>query len=433
MLATLILLIGLFVLILLKIKAISFNFRCLFALLLSLLAGMLIANINFSDFFVQLATLIGNGYIELLKMLIVPLVFVAIVHAIIHLRHYTQGKIFQLVIIVVVALLLLTGISAIIGGAIGQVFHLGSQMTLPDSVQPQHTPTPLVETLLGMLPDNVIATTADNNIIALVIFASILGISTLTAYQKMPNETAILIQLIDALFIIVKQMAQFIIALTPYGVFALLTLTISQHGPHLISDLGSFALAMYCAMMLVLGLHTFIIILIGYNPFHYYRQAGQALLVAFSTRSSFGTLPVTMETLQKRLGASESVSNFAPSIGATIGMNACAGIYPAILVVMTLHMMGQPVTMETLLMVGFINMLASLGISGIPGTAFVAAGVTLSTLGLPFGAITLVQAIDPIIDMGRTATNINGVMTAALFADRFNRRKFDNKGIANQS
>ena len=128
-----------------------------------------------------------------------------------------------------------------------------------------------------------------------------------------------------------------------------------------------------------------------------------------------------MDALGNRLKLSESVSNFTPSIGATIGMNACAGIYPAMLDVMTLTIMGEPITWQIILLVGAINMIASLGVSGIPGTAFIAAGVTFATLGLPFNIIALVQGVDPIIDMGRTATNVNGVMTTAVITDRTTR------------
>ncbi|EKD70582.1 MAG: hypothetical protein ACD_46C00485G0007, partial [uncultured bacterium] len=111
-------------------------------------------------------------------------------------------------------------------------------------------------------------------------------------------------------------------------------------------------------------------------------------------------------------------ATFVPSIGATIGMNACAGIFPAMLVVMTLTILHQPLTMNLVIMIMFINAVASLGISGIPGTAYIAATVTLTSLNLPYAIVALVQGVDPIIDMGRTAINVNGVMTTALVVDQ---------------
>ena len=150
------------------------------------------------------------------------------------------------------------------------------------------------------------------------------------------------------------------------------------------------------------------------NPIHYYKNVYQALLVAFTTRSSFGTLPVTEETLKNKLHLPQITASFVPSMGATIGMNACAGVFPAMLVITVLHILHQPLTPGIFFMVMAVNAMASLGVSGIPGTAFVAAAVTLTTLGLPYSVVGLVQGIDPIIDMGRTATNVNGAMTTAM-------------------
>lgn len=143
--------------------------------------------------------------------------------------------------------------------------------------------------------------------------------------------------------------------------------------------------------------------------------------MAFTTRSSFGTLPVTEETLREKFKTDQVIATFVPSIGATIGMNACAGVFPAMLVVMTLTILNQPITFELVCMVMLINAIASLGISGIPGTAYIAATITLMSLNLPYAVVALVQGIDPIIDMGRTATNVNGVMTTAVVMDRMNK------------
>jgi L-cystine uptake protein TcyP (sodium:dicarboxylate symporter family) len=153
------------------------------------------------------------------------------------------------------------------------------------------------------------------------------------------------------------------------------------------------------------------------NPWDYLKKAYPPLFIAFTTRSSFGTLPVTEETLRNKFHTSQMVATFVPSIGATIGMNACAGVFPAMLVVMTLTIMHQPLTPYLICMIMFINSIASLGISGIPGTAYIAATVTLTSLNLPYAVVGLVQGIDPIIDMGRTATNVSGALTTALVVE----------------
>ena len=176
----------------------------------------------------------------------------------------------------------------------------------------------------------------------------------------------------------------------------------STQGWHSLLALADFIAAMYVAMILVLAMHLIILTLQGHHmPWQYLRRAYAPLLVAFMTRSSFATLPVTEETLNTRLNLRQVTSTFVPSMGATLGMNACAGVFPAMLMVMTIT--HQPITLGAVLMVMFVNALASLGISGIPGTAFVAATVSLTTLGLPYAVVGLVQGVDPIINMGRTA------------------------------
>jgi uncharacterized protein len=213
-------------------------------------------------------------------------------------------------------------------------------------------------------------------------------------------------------------MANMIISLTPYGVMALMAHMSLTQGWGALQQMIAFVLAMYLAMLVVICMHSLLLLLVGVNPVSYFKNVYPALLVASTTRSSLGTMPVTMDVLRSKMKLSESISNFVPSLGATIGMNACAGIYPAMLVVMTVTILGMPITWELIMFIAFINMIGSLGVSGIPGTAFVAAGVVLSTLGLPYSIVALVQGIDPVIDMGRTATNVNAVMTTAVIVDR---------------
>ncbi len=368
----------------------------------------------------SLLDLISDTYISLLKMLIIPLVFTAIINAIVNLRHHQGSYLIKIVTKTVVVILLLTGISAVIGGFIGSLMHIGSGVAFLGVLETSESHS-IVSTITGMLPSNPVTAMANNNVIAVVIFAALLGFATLKLHQQEKEIALAFINFIHSAFFVAKKLASMIIALTPYGVFALMSSMMLNYGLSTLLEMLNFITAMYIAMSIVMLLHTILISLCGVNPIHYYKNVWRALLVAFTTRSSFGTLPVTMDALGNRLKLSESVSNFTPSIGATIGMNACAGIYPAMLVVMTLAIMGQPVTWQVILLVGAINMIASFGVSGIPGTAFIAAGVTFSTLGLPFNIIALVQGIDPIIDMGRTATNVNGVMTTAVITDKTTR------------
>ena len=410
------LLIGLFIVA--EIKRVSFNIRAIGALAIGVVFGLVVKTATSAPhpFLISLLNFVSDTYVSLLKMLILPLVFTAIIHAIVHLRHHEGNYLAKMVVKTVVILLLLTGVSAVIGGFIGTLMHVGLGMHFEGLTAASATKDhQLVTTLLGMLPSNPVAAMVNNNVIAVVIFAAFLGFAALKLHKQDVEAADAFIRVIHSTFFVAKKLASMVIALTPYGVLALMTV---RYGLDTLIQMIHFISAMYLAMLIVLVMHTLLIALSGMNPLRYYKEVWRALLVAFSTRSSFGTLPVTMDALNHRLKLSESVANFTPSIGATIGMNACAGIYPAMLVVMTLAITGAPISWHVILLVGAINMFASLGVSGIPGTAFVAAGVTFATLGLPFNIIALVQGIDPILDMGRTATNINGVMTTAVIVDR---------------
>ncbi|MFZ9035576.1 MAG: cation:dicarboxylate symporter family transporter [Francisellaceae bacterium] len=403
-------------------KGVSFNIRAVSALILGVIFGFgvkLIPGMASNSTLESLLRLTGSGYVSLLKMLIIPLVFTAIVHAIVNLRHHEGSYLAKMAIKIIATLLILTGVSAIIGGFIGKWMHLGFNFHMTGMDMAAVTKNAgITSTLLAMLPSNSIAAMVDNNVIAVVIFAALLGIAALKLHKQDKETANPFISFIHSTFFVAKKLASMIIALTPYGVFGLMASMTISHGAETILQMLNFIAAMYLAMLAVIIMHTLLVTLSGINPITYYKQVWRALLVAATTRSSFGTLPVTMDALGNRLKLSEGVSNFTPSVGATIGMNACAGIYPAMLVVTTLAIMGQPVTWQIILLVGAINMIASLGVSGIPGTAFIAAGVTFSTLGLPFNFVALAQGVDPIIDMGRTATNVNGVMTAAVITDK---------------
>ena len=364
--------------------------------------------------------LFGNGYLSLLKMLVIPLILTSIIHSIVHLGAGSNEFIKKMSLTACGMLLGMTAIASLIGLAIGELFHVGKGLVFPATLEVPATRhyAGLIDTLLGMIPSNPVAVMANENTVAVVIFSVLLGMAArmLDAADHEKMET--FRQFIASLFAIVKKLAALIFGLTPYAIISLMSLLIVSQGAALLTGMLNFILAMYVAMTLVIIMHSLILSSIGIHPLSYFKNAIAPLFVAFTTRSSFGTLPVTEETLRDKFKTNQVVATFVPSLGATIGMNACAGVFPAMLVVMTLSMMHAPLSMHTVLFVMFINAIASLGISGIPGAAYIAATVTLTSLNLPFTIIALVQGVDPIVDMGRTATNVNGVLATALVTNK---------------
>ncbi len=409
-----------------KVERLGSNSRIFISLVLGLAGGALFnycqphLNAFTAHFITQSLVLVSETYLDLLKMLVLPLVLTSIIHAFVHMSDHPVEIIGKLISRSVALLLLMTALASAIAMGVGLYMHVGSQLSLPlDGPLPTHTYTGLVDTLLAMLPSNPVAAMSNENTVAIAIFASLLGLSALQICKKAPAEGEGFKKFISSTFHVVKQLTRLVIRTTPYGVLALLAHVSATQGLNTLFGIANYFVAIFIAMFLVILMHlTLIAVFAKISPWTYLKKAYPALLVAFTTRSSFGTLPLTEEILRDRFGRSQLASSFVPSMGATLGMNACAGVFPAILVVMALAILHQPMTLSIFLTVMFINTIASLGISGIPGTAFIAATVTLSAMGLPYAVVGLVQGVDSLVDMGRTATNVNGTMTAAILVDK---------------
>ena len=280
--------------------------------------------------------------------------------------------------------------------------------------------TNLVDTLIRLIPNNIVSAMSGDNIVGLVIFSALVGIAANRMEQKNLQAITVFKQLMQALYKIVMSIAMLIIKYMPYAVIALLARTIISNGVPAIIEVSSFVAAVYVASAVMLLVHLLIITLHGVSPVVYVKKALGTWLLAFTSRSSVGTLPMTISTLTNRMGVNDGTANLVGSLGSTIGMNGCAGFFPAMVVVMVAHMLGLTLDLQFYLMLMIVVTIGSIGIAGIPGTATVAATIALTGMGLGehFALIGMVLAIDPIIDMARTLTNVSGTMTAAIATDR---------------
>ena len=173
---------------------------------------------------------------------------------------------------------------------------------------------------------------------------------------------------------------------------------------------------MYVSIAIVFVIHLIIISLNGLNPIKYTKNVMEPLILAFTSRSSLGTLPVTIEALTEKVGVDNGISSFVGSLGSNMGMNGCAAIYPALMAVTIANMSGTPMDFSFYGMLIVIIVISSLGIAGLPGTATMAVSVVISGVGMGayFQMAGGILAIDPIIDMGRTMINVNGTMVSAV-------------------
>ena len=359
--------------------------------------------------------LFGYGFMDLLKMLVVPLVFVSIVRVIMNLKQGENlGKLTGRTIFM---LLGTTAIAAAVGIIVGNLFKLGvGQEVAHQATEQLREVTPVVDTLRGLLPSNPVDAMAQANVVAIVIFAGFIGIAIKRLSKKHADTIKPFVDLIEAFYKIIISISITVIKLMPYAVVALMASSIIDRGISSIVGVIDFILALYVSVAIMFVVHLIIISINGVNPIKYLKNASKPLILAFTSRSSLGTLPVTIETLNDNLKVDQGISSFVGSLGANMGMNGCAGIYPALMAVTVANMSGTTMNFSFYVMLLIVITISSLGIAGIPGTATMSVSVVISGMGLGayFPLLGGIIAIDPILDMGRTMLNVNGAMASTI-------------------
>ncbi|OKL37486.1 L-cystine transporter [Domibacillus mangrovi] len=375
--------------------------------------------------------LIGTGYVRLLQMIVMPLVFISILGA---FTKITIGKNFAKMATLILGILLgTTAIAASVGIAVAIGFGLDASQIVQGTAETERgisitekstevVDKPLPSQIVDLLPQNPFLDftgARPSSTIAVVIFAAFLGFGYLTVARREREHAAILKKGIDAVYSLIMSVVKIVLRLTPYGILAIMAKTVALSDFGAIYSLGKFVIASYVAIVVMFIIHLLILLLSGLSPVMYVKKVGEALTFAFTSRSSAGTLPLTLNAQTTRLGVPEGIANFAGSFGLTIGQNGCAGIYPAMLAVMIAPSAGinplDPGFIATLIVVVVIS---SFGVAGVGGGATFAAILVLSALNLPVALAGLLISVEPLIDMGRTALNVNGAITAGVTTAR---------------
>lgn len=375
--------------------------------------------------------LVGRGYVRLLQMIVIPLVLVSILSAVTRLDDARSlGKISGVVLGI---LMVTTAISAGIGVGVTRLFGLradglvqGARELARGEVLAGRTgevaDLGLPQLLQSFIPTNIFAELTGANptsVISVVIFASLLGIAALGLRKDNPELGARVIDGIDAVQGLVMRLVRIVIRLTPFGVLALMTRVVGTSNVGDILGLIGFVAASYLGLALILIMHAGLLTLTGLSPARFFRKVWPVLTFAFTSRSSAAAIPLNVESQIRGLGVSPAVANFSASFGATIGQNGCAGLYPAMLAVMIAPSVGiDPMSIGFLAPLVLVVALSSFGIAGVGGGATFAALIVLSTMGLPVALAGLLISIEPLIDMGRTAINVSGSMTAGAVTSR---------------
>ena len=375
--------------------------------------------------------IVGSGYVKLLQMIIMPLIMVSIISAILKLKDASSlGKISALTI---GTLLITTTIAAALGILMAKLFGLtavgltSSAAEVARGVQLQGSletakALSLPKLLVSFVPTNPfldMTGARKTSTIAVVVFSIFIGISATGIAAKKPEIFASFERFMKVAHAIVMRMVTLVLRLTPYGVFALMFAVVASSSYTDILKLINFVVASYSALILMFLVHLAIIAGVGLNPLRFVKKVFPVLAFAFTSRTSAGSIPMSVQTQTQRLGTPEGIANFAASFGSTIGQNGCAGIYPAMLAVMIAPTVGvDPFTVSFLLPLLAIITIGSVGVAGVGGGATFAALIVLSAMDLPVALAGLLISVEPLIDMGRTALNVSGSITAGTVASR---------------
>lgn len=374
---------------------------------------------------------VGSGYIGLLKMVIMPLVLISMVSAVVKLdKGGSLGKISGLTIGV---LLFTTAISALVGIFIAHIFGLNvdglvegvretAHIAVLESNSSNVSELTIPQMLISFIPTNPFADLTgvrSTSIIAVVIFGVLTGIAARKVMIEKEESASSIRSFVENAQFIVMRLVKMIMALTPYGIAALMAKVVATSSASDILNLLSFIVSSYVAIALMFVIHGLLISFFGVNPQTFFSKIWPVLTFAFTSRSSAATIPLNVEAQIEKLGVPPAIANLSATFGATIGQNGCAGIYPAMLAVMVAPSVGiDPISIHFVLSLVAMITISSFGIAGVGGGATFAALIVLPAMGLPVTVAALLISIEPLIDMARTALNVSGAMTAGTITSR---------------
>ncbi|WP_281951455.1 dicarboxylate/amino acid:cation symporter [Nitrosophilus kaiyonis] len=374
----------------------------------------IILGLFFGYFFKDLALnlkVIGDIYISLLKMLIIPLVFASIFIAIVGLKNKNELK--SIGIKAFLYYISTTALAVILGLLVVNIINPGSNYELTKDLT--HTITPkevsISDFLLSFIPTNIFNSLSNGKILPIIFFAIIFAISAMFIEK---NKKEFLYNFFDSINDSFMILAKWIINLTPIGVFFLIAFTVAKNGIEPIMELYSY----FLTVILALFTHAFFtlgIILYFFgkiNPFTYFSQVKEALMVAFSTASSSATLPVSIEIAELKAKIDKKVAGFVLPLGATINMDGTA-LYESIAVMFIANISGVELSLTQQITIFIMATFASIGAAGIPGAGLIMMTMILDSVGLSAEYIALIITVDRFLDMFRTSINVWGDLIGA--------------------
>ena len=391
---------------------VHFSIRVLVGLVLGVLIGSI-----FKERATVLASL-GSIYVSLIMMIVVPLVFTSIIQSFITLGKTEKMK--RISIKVVFWLMITTAMGAVFALAMGTLFNLGAGFDVTGIDYSPREIVPFENVIVDFFPRNIIAHMAENQMIPVIIFALFIALGINGERKRNNDKVEVFASFIESLHTIMIRITKMVLRFTPYGVFGLIANATGRNNLSTLQALGLYIIVFYLTMALFLLLVQLPLVWFKgkMNPVTFLKNVYPAQIVGFASQSSLGTMPLTIRSLHERNGVSQRIASFASPLGANVGMNACGGMFPAFVAIITANAFGLELVATDYLIIILTTMIASIGIAGVPGIASIAASVVLVALGLPLEGIGLVIGVDALIDMGRTAINITGTLVSASLTAR---------------
>lgn len=398
-------------------KKLSLTVKISISLILGIVAGILLQ--NHAGIAINYIKPFGTIYLNLIKMIVVPVVLLSITQGIVSLQDIK--KVGSIGLKTVVYYMFTTALAVTIGLFFANILNVGAGYVLPagELVYEASEAPSFIDTLVNIFPSNAFNPLVEANMLQVIVLALFLGFGIILAGEK--GETAV--KVVDSFAEVAFKIMDMIIQLSAIGVFALICPVVAQNGPAVLLPLLKVVLVAYAGyivhMLLVYSasVKTFA----GMSPLTFFKEMSRPMLFAFSSASSVGALPFNLETSEK-LGVRKEIASFVLPLGATINMDGTA-IYQGVCAIFIGQIFGFDLTISQQITIILTATLASIGTAGVPGSGMIMLAMVLQSVGLPLEGIALVAGIDRILDMGRTVVNITGDAACAICVDAMEKRK----------
>ncbi|MBO1030526.1 dicarboxylate/amino acid:cation symporter [Tessaracoccus sp. SD287] len=431
-----------------KKKRIPFWAQVFLGLAIGIVLGFLARTFEL-DWLVETLTIVGSSFVTLLRVIVVPLVLFAMIVSITQLRQVANAA--RLAVQTLIWFSITALVSVVIGIGIGVLTDPGRRASIgTENARAVATQGGWLDFLKSLVPGNILGASVNStatstesavqvssslsfNVLQIVIIGIALGAAALAVGKKAEP----FVNLSESILEVLQKLVWWVILLAPIGSAALIGRAVASYGWDLVAPLGVFTLDVYLGCALVMfGLYPVLLKLHGLSVRRFFAGAWDAITLAFVSRSSVGTLPVTRHALVNKLGVPSEYASFAAPLGATTKMDGCAAIYPALAAITVAQLFGIQLGLTDYLLIAFVAVVGSAATAGLTG-AIVMLTLTLSTLGLPLEGVGLLLAIDPILDMARTATNVAGqALVPVIVSARnkiLNRRLYDGEDVIEAS